>query len=204
MKDFDVKQKKSKWSIIAKDFYTLFQWLPLVAGVHIMVFGLVYYLFYPENPYLLFAWIMNHWYLCIVGWISIIGTIWILLYQALYAILYQVYRYINRLTFKMYLPLTMEDLKNNHVKNQSDFVIFLLIYKKRKVKILSKSYNATYDFKYSDDDINKLRKLYLQFPDDSMSKEFEMFYLEYLKKYDMSRKIEEWAFIYHQKLMEKY
>ena len=83
-------------------------------------------------------------------------------------------------------------------------MIFLLIYKKRKVKILSKSYNATYDFKYSDDDINKLRKLYLQFPDDSMSKEFEMFYLEYLKKYDMSRNIEEWAFIYHRKLMEKY
>ena len=135
---------------------------------------------------MLFAWIMDHWYLFVVGWISIATVVLGLLYDLLRDILYKIYRYINHITFLAYLPLTIEDLKNNHVKNQKDFVMFLIIYKRRKVKILSRSYNTEYKFNYPDADFKILRDLFPQFPaSDSMSKEFEKFYEAYLKKYDM-------------------
>ena len=64
--------------------------------------------------------------------------------------------------------------------------MFLIIYKRRKVKILSRSYNTEYKFNYPDADFKILRDLFPQFPaSDSMSKEFEKFYEAYLKKYDM-------------------
>ena len=68
-------------------------------------------------------------------------------------------------------------------------LVFLIIYKRRKVKILSQSYNTEYVFDYPNEDFKVLRDLFPQFPaSDSMSKEFEQFYEGYLKKYDMEIK----------------
>lgn len=186
MKDFNVKQKKSKWSILVKDFCEkLLVFVALSSSTHMFAFMVAYMHFY-ENPQLLLVWIMDHWYLFIVGGLSIVTGILFLLCDLLRGILYKIYRYIAHLTFLAYLPLTLEDLKNNHVKNQKDFVLFLMIYKRRKAKILSRSYNTEYEFNYPDADINILRDLFPQFPaSDSMSEKFEQFYNAYLKKYDM-------------------
>ena len=189
MKDFNVKQKKSKWSILVKDFCEkLLVFVALSSSAHMLAF-MVAYVHFNENPQLLLAWIMDHWYLFVVGGLSIVTGILILLCDLLRGILYKIYRYIAHLTFLAYLPLTIEDLKNNHVKNQKDFVMFLIIYKRRKVKILSQSYNTEYVFDYPNEDFKILRDLFPQFPaSDSMSKEFEKFYEAYLKKYDMEIK----------------
>lgn len=189
MKDFNVKQKKSKWSILVKDFCEKFLvFVALSSSTHILAL-MVAYVYFHENLLLLWVWIMDHWYLFIVGWFSIVTGILILLCDLLRGILYKIYRYIAHLTFLVYLPLTLEDLKNNHVKNQKDFVLFLMIYKRRKAKILSRSYNTEYVFDYPNEDFKILRDLFPQFPtSDSMSKEFEQFYEGYLKKYDMEIK----------------
>ena len=186
MKDFNVKQKKSKWSILVKDFCEkLLVFVALSSSAHMLAFR-VAYVHFNENPQLLFDWIMDHWYLFVVGGLSIVTGILFLLCDLLRGILYKIYRYIAHLTFLAYLPLTIEDLKNNHVKNQKDFVLFLMIYKRRRVKILSRSYNTEYEFDYPDADINILRDLFSKFPaSDSMSEKFEQFYNAYLKKYDM-------------------
>lgn len=186
MKDFNIKQKKSKWSILVKDFCEkLLVFVAFSSSAHMLAF-IVAYVHFNENPQLLLAWIMDHWYLFVVGGLSIVTGILFLLYDLLRGILYKIYRYIAHLTFLVYLPLTLEDLKNNHVKNQKDFVLFLMIYKRRKAKILSRSYNTEYEFDYPDADINILRDLFQQFPvSDSMSGKFEQFYNAYLKKYDM-------------------
>ena len=132
MKDFNVKQKKSKWSILVKDFCEKFLvFVALSSSTHILAL-MVAYVYFHENLLLLWVWIMDHWYLFIVGWFSIVTGILILLCDLLRGILYKIYRYIAHLTFLVYLPLTLEDLKNNHVKNQKDFVLFLMIYKRRK------------------------------------------------------------------------
>lgn len=189
MKDFNVKQKKSKWLMAVKDFYYILEVFVLVSTlVHIVVF-LVLDVYFADNPQLLFPWIINHWYLFIVGGISITAVAFGVLYNILRNILYRTYRYTTHLTFLAYLPLTIEDLKNNHVKNQKDFVMFLMIYKRRKVKFFSRSYNTEYVFDYPNEDFKILRDLFPQFPaSDSMSKEFEKFYEAYLKKYDMEIK----------------
>lgn len=189
MKDFNVKQKKSKWSMMVKDFCVILQvFFPISTLVHLLVF-IGAYVYFDDNPYVLCAWILNHWYLFVVGGISIAAAVLMLLYELLRDILYHIYRYTTHLTFLAYLPLTIEDLKNNHVKNQKDFVMFLMIYKRRRVKIFSRSYNTEYVFNYSNEDINILQDLFPQFPtSDSMSEEFEQFYETYLKKYDMEIK----------------
>lgn len=186
MKDFNVKQKKSKWSMMVKDFCKIFQvFFTISTLVHVIVF-VAADTYFDDNPYVLCAWILDHWYLFVVGGISIAATVLMLLYELLRNILFHIYRYTTHLTFLAYLPLSIEDLKNNHVKNQKDFVMFLMIYKRRSVKIFSRSYNAEYVFNYSDEDFKILRDLFPQFPaSDSMSKEFEKFYEAYLKKYDM-------------------
>ena len=159
----------------------------VIVGTYVGIYGGICAL--QCNPQLLLAWIMDHWYLFVVGGLSIVTGILILLCDLLRGILYKIYRYIAHLTFLAYLPLTIEDLKNNHVKNQKDFVMFLIIYKRRKVKILSQSYNTEYVFDYPNEDFKILRDLFPQFPaSDSMSKEFEQFYEGYLKKYDMEIK----------------
>ena len=189
MKDFNVKQKKSKWSMMVKDFCKILQvFFPISAAVHVLVF-VTADIYFDDNTYVLYAWILNHWYLFIVGGISISAVALGVLYNILRNILYHTYRYTAHLTFLAYLPLTIEDLKNNHVKNQKDFVMFLMIYKRRRVKIFSRSYNTEYVFNYPDADFKILRDLFPQFPaSDSMSKEFEQFYEAYLKKYDMEIK----------------
>lgn len=186
MKDFNVKQKKSKWSMAVKDFCKILQvFFTISTLVHVIVF-VAANIYFDYNPYVLCAWIVNHWYLFVVGGISIAATVLMLLYELLRYILFHIYRYTTHLTFLAYLPLSIEDLKNNHVKNQKDFVMFLMIYKRRRVKILSRSYNTEYEFNYPDADINILRDLFPQFPaSDSMSEKFEQFYNAYLKKYDM-------------------
>lgn len=186
MKDFNVKQKKSKWSMMVKDFCEILRvFFPISAAVHVFVIAAAS-IYFDDNPYVLCAWILNHWYLFIVGGISITAVALGVLYNILRDILFHIYRYTTHLTFLAYLPLTIEDLKNNHVKNQKDFVMFLMIYKRRRVKILSRSYNTEYEFNYPDADINILRDLFPQFPaSDSMSEKFEQFYNAYLKKYDM-------------------
>lgn len=189
MKDFNVKQKKSKWSMMVKDFCYISRVFVVCSSLVHMIAFMVAYVYFFEDPLLLFAWIMDHWYLFVVGGISIAIAVLMLLYDILRDILYHIYRYTTHLTFLAYLPLTIEDLKNNHVKNQKDFVMFLIIYKRRKVKILSRSYNTEYVFDYPDADFKILRDLFPQFPaSDSMSKEFEQFYEGYLKKYDMEIK----------------
>lgn len=189
MKDFNVKQKKSKWSMMVKDFCEILRvFFPISAAVHVLVF-VAADIYFDDNTYVLYAWILNHWYLFIVGGISITAVVLGVLYNILRDILYHIYEYISHLTFLAYLPLTIEDLKNNHVKNQKDFVMFLMMYKRRRVKIFSRSYNTEYVFNYSDEDINILQDLFPQFPaSDSMSEEFEQFYEAYLKKYDMEIK----------------
>ena len=189
MKDFNFKQKKSKWSMMVKDFCEILRvFFPISAAVHVLVF-VAADIYFDDNTYVLYAWILNHWYLFIVGWISITAVALGVLYNILRNILYRTYRYTTHLTFLAYLPLTIEDLKNNHVKNQKDFVMFLIIYKRRRVKIFSRSYNTEYKFDYSDADFKILQDLFPQFPaSDSMSKEFEQFYEGYLKKYDMEIK----------------
>ena len=186
MKDFNVKQKKSKWSMMVKDFCKILQvFFTISTLVHAIVFAAVD-IYFDHNPYVVCAWIMNHWYLFVVGGISIAASVLMLLYELLRYILFHIYRYTTHLTFLAYLPLTIEDLKNNHVKNQKDFVMFLMIYKRRKVKFFSRSYNTEYVFNYPDADFKILRDLFPQFPaSDSMSKEFEKLYEAYLKKYDM-------------------
>ena len=186
MKDFNVKQKKSKWSMMVKDFCKILQvFFTISTLVHAIVFAAVD-IYFDHNPYVVCAWIMNHWYLFVVGGISIAASVLMLLYELLRYILFHIYRYTTHLTFLAYLPLTIEDLKNNHVKNQKDFVMFLMIYKRRKVKFFSRSYNTEYVFNYPDTDFKILRDLFPQFPaSDSMSKEFEKLYEAYLKKYDM-------------------
>ena len=189
MKDFNFKQKKSKWSMMVKDFCEILRvFFPISAAVQVLVF-VAADIYFDDNTYVLYAWILNHWYLFIVGWISITAVALGVLYNILRNILYRTYRYTTHLTFLAYLPLTIEDLKNNHVKNQKDFVMFLIIYKRRRVKIFSRSYNTEYKFDYSDADFKILQDLFPQFPaSDSMSKEFEQFYEGYLKKYDMEIK----------------
>lgn len=186
MKDFNVKQKKSKWSMMVKDFCKILQvFFAISTLVHAIVFVAVD-IYFDHNPYVVCAWIVNHWYLFVVGGISIAASVLMLLYELLRYILFHIYRYTTHLTFLAYLPLTIDDLKNNYVKNQKDFVMFLMLYKTRKVKILSRSYNTEYVFNYSNEDFKILRDLFPQFPaSDSMSKKFEQFYDEYLKKYDM-------------------
>ena len=189
MKDFNVKQKKSKWSMMVKDFCKILQvFFAISTLVHAIVFAAVD-IYFDHNPYVVCAWIVNHWYLFVVGGISIAASVLMLLYELLRYILFHIYRYTTHLTFLAYLPLTIEDLKNNHVKNQKDFVMFLMIYKRRKVKFFSRSYNTEYVFNYPDADFKILQDLFPQFPaSDSMSKEFEQFYEAYLKKYDMEIK----------------
>lgn len=186
MKDFNVKQKKSKWSMMVKDFCKILQvFFAISTLVHAIVFVAVD-IYFDHNPYVVCAWIVNHWYLFVVGGISIAASVLMLLYELLRYILFHIYRYTTHLTFLAYLPLSIEDLKNNHVKNQKDFVMFLMIYKRRKVKFFSRSYNTEYVFDYPNEDFKILRDLFPQFPaSDSMSKEFEKFYEAYLKKYDM-------------------
>ena len=189
MKDFNVKQKKSKWSMAVKDFCEILRVFCVCSSLVHMIAFMVAYVYFYENLQLLLAWIMNHWYLFVVGGISIAAAVLMLLYELLRDILYHIYRYTTHLTFLAYLPLTIEDLKNNQVKNQKDFVMFLIIYKRRRVKIFSRSYNTEYKFNYSNEDINILQDLFPQFPaSDSMSEKFEQFYEAYLKKYDMEIK----------------
>ena len=186
MKDFNVKQKKSKWSMMVKDFCKILQvFFAISTLVHAIVFVAVD-IYFDHNPYVVCALIVNHWYVFVVGGFSIAASVLMLLYELLRYILFHIYRYTTHLTFLAYLPLTIDDLKNNYVKTQKDFVMFLMLYKRRKVKILSRSYNTEYVFNYSNEDFKILRDLFPQFPaSDSMSKKFEQFYDEYLKKYDM-------------------
>ena len=172
--------------MMVKDFCKILQvFFTISTLVHAIVFAAVD-IYFDHNPYVVCAWIMNHWYLFVVGGISIAASVLMLLYELLRYILFHIYRYTTHLTFLAYLPLTIEDLKNNHVKNQKDFVMFLMIYKRRKVKFFSRSYNTEYVFNYPDADFKILRDLFPQFPaSDSMSKEFEKLYEAYLKKYDM-------------------
>ena len=172
--------------MMVKDFCKILQvFFAISTLVHAIVFVAVD-IYFDHNPYVVCAWIVNHWYLFVVGGISIAASVLMLLYELLRYILFHIYRYTTHLTFLAYLPLSIEDLKNNHVKNQKDFVMFLMIYKRRKVKFFSRSYNTEYVFDYPNEDFKILRDLFPQFPaSDSMSKEFEKFYEAYLKKYDM-------------------
>ena len=188
MKDFNFKQKKSKWLIMAKDFSVIFYVFPVASILYFLEY-VISYIFRcggEQDSYL--DWLMKHWYFGIVGWGIAAAFILYGLYKILHGILYLIYMYINYVSFRAYLPLTMEDLETNHVKNQADFIRLLVIYRIKKVKILSESYNTEYEFDYSEKDKETFRELYSRLQPsgrDGMSDEFRLFYDEYLEKYDI-------------------
>ena len=188
MKDFNFKQKKSKLLIAAKDCSLILYGFPVASVLYfvVYVYSCIYY--YREMSDSRDIWIMNHWYFGIAGWGIIAALILYILYELLHGILYLIYMYINYVSFRAYLPLTMEDLEASHVKNQTDFIRLLVIYRIKKAKILSRVYNTEYEFEYSDKDKDVFRELYSQLKPGKrkgMSDEFKSFYDEYLKKYDM-------------------
>lgn len=189
MKDFNFKQKKSKWLIMAKDFSVIFYVFPVVSVLYFVVYVYACIFYSGGMRGSSCTWIMNHWYFGIAGWgIAAAFILWVLYGILSEIILYLICMYINYVSFRAYLPLTMEDLESNHVENKADFIRLLVIYRIKKVKILSRSYNTEYEFDYSEKDKETFRELYSQLPPsdkEGMSDGFKSFYDEYLRKYDM-------------------
>lgn len=183
MNDFNIKQKHSKFLIMCKELLFISTFLLFAVS---FTYFVMFAIFWPND------WMINHWYFGIAGWLIIAFFTIVFVYMVLRLILYGIYMYVNHLSFQAYLPLDMDDLKNNHIINQADLVHFLVIYRIRKVKILSDKYNEVFKFNYCTKNIDTLKNLYSQLPPDKfMSKEFKAFYLEYLKKYGMESPIDD-------------
>lgn len=182
MENFNIKQKHSKFLIMIKDLLTVVIGILTITS---FIYSIVSVVFWPNE------WII-HWYFCIIGWLIVAFVALIFIFIVFATIVYCIYMYLEYLSFRAYLPLTMDDLKNNHVKNQSDLIHFLVMYSNRYDKFLGdKHYNIfplclveMFSFEYSEKDIDILKDCFSQLPPANiMSDEFKIYYEEYFKDY---------------------
>ena len=174
MENFNIKQKHSKFLIMIKDLLTVVIGILTITS---FIYSIVSVVFWPNE------WII-HWYFCIIGWIIIALFALILIFMVFATIIYCIYMYFEYLSFRAYLPLTIEDLKNNHVKNQSDLIYFLVMYSNRYYKFLFNKNIDIFSFEYSEKDIDILKDCFSQLPPANiMSDEFKIYYEEYFKDF---------------------
>lgn len=174
MENFNIKQKHSKFLIMIKDLLTVVIGILTVTS---FIYSIVSVVFWPNE------WII-HWYFCIIGWLIIVLFALVFIFIVFATIIYYIYMYFEYLSFRAYLPLTMEDLKNNHVKNQSDLIHFLVMYSNRYYKFLFNKNIDIFSFEYSEKDIDILKDCFSQLPPANiMSDEFKIYYEEYFKDY---------------------
>ena len=183
MKKFNIKQKHSKFLIMIKDLLTVVIGILTITS---FIYSIMFAIFWPNE------WMIIHWYFGIVGWLIVAFVALIFIFIVFATIVYYIYMYLEYLSFRAYLPLTMDDLKNNHVKNQSDLIHFLVMYSNRYDKFLGdKHYNIfplclveMFSFEYSEKDIDILKDCFSQLPPANiMSDEFKIYYEEYFKDY---------------------
>ena len=185
MKNFNIKQKHSKFLIMIKDLLTVVIGILTITS---FIYSVMFAIFWPNE------WMIIHWYFGIAGWLIVAFVALILIFMVFATIIHLIYMYLEYLSFRAYLPLTMDDLKNNHVKNQSDLIHFLVMYHNRYRKFLGEwkyamyypfncaSYN--FSFEYSEKDIDILKDCFSQLPPANiMSDEFKIYYEEYFKDY---------------------
>ena len=183
MKKFNIKQKHSKFLIMIKDLLTVVIGILTITS---FIYSIMFAIFWPNE------WMIIHWYFGIAGWLIVAFVALIFIFIVFATIVYYIYMYLEYLSFRAYLPLTMDDLKNNHVKNQSDLIHFLVMYSNRYDKFLGdKHYNIfplclveMFSFEYSEKDIDILKDCFSQLPPANiMSDEFKIYYEEYFKDY---------------------
>ena len=180
MENFNIKQKHSKFLIMIKDLLTVVIGILTITS---FIYSVMFAIFWPNE------WMIIHWYFGIVGWFIVVFFALILIFMVFATIIHLIYMYLEYLSFRAYLPLTMDDLKNNHVKNQSDLIHFLVMYHNRYLKFLGEwkyamyypfncaSYN--FSFEYSEKDIDILKDCFSQLPPANiMSDEFKIYYAE--------------------------
>lgn len=175
MEKFNIKQKHSKFLIMMKDLLLV---VICILTVTSFIYSIMFAVFWPNE------WMIIHWYFGIIGWIIIVLCALVPIFIVFATIIHLIYMYLEYLSFRAYLPLTMEDLKNNHVKNQSDLIHFLVMYSNRYDKFLFNKSNDIFSFEYSDKDIDILKDCFSQLPPANiMSDEFKIYYEEYFKDY---------------------